>query len=156
MLRSPLAELTVVIPTLRRSDALERTLAALERQTLDAGHFEVVVVADRNDDPGSVAEAVRADSRPFRTRQLQGKRGGASPTRNTGWRAAETPLVLFIGNDILLSPPALGEHLNCHLREPDEAVGVLGPVVWAEQVRVTPFMRWLDEGIQFDYASLHG
>jgi hypothetical protein len=35
---------------------------------------------------------------------------------------------------------------------------VLGQVRWAPHLRVTPFMRWLDHGVQFEYAVIerHG
>jgi GT2 family glycosyltransferase len=149
--------LSVVIPTYRRRDALPRTLAALERQSLAPQSFEVIVIDDPNDDDSAaVAELVRPSARPFEIRQLSRGRAGVSAARNAGWRAARARLVAFIGDDILLAPGALEEHLSCHSREPDEAVGVLGPVVWARELRVTPFMRWLEEGIQFDYRSLPG
>jgi GT2 family glycosyltransferase len=150
-------ELSVVIPTYRRRDALPRTLAALERQTVAPDRFEVIVVDDPDeDDPAAVTEIVNADARPFAARQLHRARPGVSAARNAGWRAADSPLVAFIGDDIMLAPEALAEHLACHAREPDERVGMLGPVVWARELKVTPFMRWLEEGIQFDYRSLPG
>jgi GT2 family glycosyltransferase len=103
-----------------------------------------------------VAQIVAAESWPFQARHLHRARRGVSAARNVGWRAAESHLVAFIGDDILLEPTALEEHLRAHEREPDEGVGVLGPVIWARELRVTPFMRWLEEGIQFDYRSLPG
>ena len=33
---------------------------------------------------------------------------------------------------------------------------VLGHVRWAREVRVTPFMHWLDHGVQFDYPAIDG
>ena len=33
---------------------------------------------------------------------------------------------------------------------------MLGHVRWAREVRVTPFMHWLDHGIQFDYPAIDG
>jgi GT2 family glycosyltransferase len=150
-------DLSVVIPTYQRRDALPRTLAALERQTLDVRRFEAIVVDDPvDDDRDAVAGLVQAASRPYATRLLGRARRGVSAARNAGWRAARSRLVMFIGDDILLAPKALQEHLRCHLNEPDERVGVLGPVAWAGELRVTPFMRWLEQGIQFDYSSLPG
>jgi GT2 family glycosyltransferase len=150
-------DLSVVIPTYRRPDALPRTLAALERQTTPPDRFEVIVVDDpEDDDSAAVAEIVRAPSRPFATRHLSRAKFGVSAARNAGWRAAGAPLVAFIGDDILLAPDALERHLAAHAREPDAAVGMLGLVVWARELRITPFMRWLEEGIQFDYRSLPG
>jgi len=150
-------ELSVVIPTYRRPDALARTLAALERQTLDPLRFEVIVVDDPvEDDSAAVESVVASASRPYAARRLSRERRGVSPARNAGWRAARAGVVLFIGDDILLAPEALEEHLRHHREEPDERIGVLGSVVWARELRVTPFMRWLEQGIQFDYGHLPG
>jgi GT2 family glycosyltransferase len=33
---------------------------------------------------------------------------------------------------------------------------VVGPVRWAKDVKTTPFMRWLERGIQFDFGSISG
>lgn len=148
-------DLSVVIPTYRRRDALPRTLEALERQTAGAGAFEVIVVDDSvEDDSGAVKAAVAAGRRPFPVRQLHRERRGVSAARNTGWRAAEAELVLFIGDDILPAPDMLARHRERHAAHPEKEYGVLGRVVWASDLRVTAFMRWLEQGVQFDYRSL--
>jgi GT2 family glycosyltransferase len=150
-------ELSIVIPTYRRRDALPRTLEALAAQTIPADRFEVIVVDDpEDDDPAVVAECVQAGARAFDVRQLSRERWGVSAARNAGWRAARAELILFINDDIVLKPDALAEHLDWHRREPDERVGVLGAIVWSSEIRVSPFMRWLEHGIQFDYDSLPG
>jgi glycosyltransferase involved in cell wall biosynthesis len=150
-------ELSVVVPTYRRPDALPRTLDALGRQTLQPAAYEVIVVDDPvEDDPGAVAAAIGARQRPFEVRQLHREARGVSAARNAGWRAARSPLVLFIGDDILPAPEMLAEHLAWHRRHPEDEVGVLGRVEWARELRVTPFMRWLERGIQFDYGALGG
>jgi GT2 family glycosyltransferase len=150
-------ELSVVIPTYRRRDALPRALDALAAQTVSPDRFEAIVVDDpEDDDPAVVAECVQAGARPFEVRQISRPRWGVSAARNAGWRTARGGLVLFMNDDMLLRPDALAEHLETHAREPGEGVGVLGSIVWSSEIRVTPFMRWLEEGIQFDYDSLPG
>jgi len=150
-------ELSVVIPTYRRRDALPRTLDALSRQTIDPGRVEVIVVDDPvDDDSTAVAAMLGPERRPYALRHLHRGARGVSAARNAGWRAAEAPLVMFIGDDILLRPDALAEHLAWHARHPEDEVGVLGRVEWADELEVTPFMRWLEHGIQFDYVSLRG
>ena len=58
---SPAHFVTVVIPYYERPDALELTLAGLERQTYPRDQFEVVVVDDGGTDAGaSVVEVVVA------------------------------------------------------------------------------------------------
>ena len=33
---------------------------------------------------------------------------------------------------------------------------MIGPVRWAAEIKVTPFMRWLEHGVQFDFDSIQG
>lgn len=62
--------------------------------------------------------------------------------------------MLFLGDDILADPGLVTAHLDAHGRWSDETVGVLGHVRWADELRVTAFMRFLEAGVQFDYAHM--
>jgi GT2 family glycosyltransferase len=149
------AELTVVIPTLGRPDKLGRVLARLDLQEAGAGAFEVTVVVDANDpEPEALDTALAGHSYPIR--RLRAPRPGASAARNLGWREADTALNLFLDDDVLPERALIAEHLAWHERYPEDEVGVLGHVRWANELRVTPFMRWLEHGIQFDYRRIKG
>ena len=87
---------------------------------------------------------------------LRADRPGASAARNMGWRAAAAPLVLFLDDDIVPGRRLIAEHLAWHRSRPQPEIGVLGLVRWADEVRVTPFMRWLERGVLFDFASIAG
>ncbi len=129
-------------------------LERLERQTAPGG-FEVLVVVDEEEtDLVAVDGAVLG--RPYPLRPLVRSSPGASAARNTGWRAARAPLVLFLDDDVLPEPPLLAEHLACHARHPGREVGVLGLVRWADELRVTPFMRWIERGVHFDFVHIEG
>lgn len=144
--------LTVVIPTFRRAALLGRVLDRLEPQ---AGEFEVVIARDAaDDDPAAVERA--AAGRAFPVRLVEGPTPGVAATRDAGWRAAETPLILFLGDDMLPRAGVVAEHLARHGRHPEEEVAVLGHVCWSPEIRRTTFMRWLDRGIQFDYGRIEG
>ena len=143
-------ELTVVIPTLGRGAKLRRAVERLATQE-GACEFEVVVVldaaaadedADIDDSPG--LRVVRAD------------RAGASAARNYGWQNANSPLILFIDDDILASPQLVAHHFQSHQMAPHPTAGILGHVRWAEELEVTTFMHWLENGIQFDYVRIEG
>lgn len=148
-------DLSVVIPTLRRHVALGRALAALESQSgAAAGRFEVLVACDpERDDRRAVAAAV--GDRAYPTRVVEAA-GGVSAQRNAGWRAARGAVAVLLGDDVLASPGLLSAHLERHRRAPAVEVGVLGRVVWARELRVTPFMRFLESGIQFDFDRIEG
>ncbi|WP_354702350.1 Validoxylamine A glucosyltransferase [Paraconexibacter sp. AEG42_29] len=144
---------SVVIPTYRRAPVLRRTLDHLHRQA--DGRLELIVVDDaQDDDTAAVAAAVDAGHRPFPVRILHRHAPGVAAARNAGWRAAQAPIVLFLGDDIFADPGLVDAHLAAHARWTDHAVGVLGNVRWADELRVTPFMRFLEEGAQFDYAHM--
>ncbi|MEU6426457.1 glycosyltransferase [Microbispora sp. NPDC046973] len=82
---------TVVIPTIGRP-SLAATLAAV-----GAGP-EIVVVDDR---PGESPEPLPV---PGRVRVLRSGGRGPAAARNAGWRAATTPWVVFLDDDVVPGP----------------------------------------------------
>jgi GT2 family glycosyltransferase len=150
-----LRRISIVIATLGRPALLARTLDRLERQASARHEFEVVVASDAaEEDVDAVARTAAA--RPYPVRHVVAETPGVSAARNRGWRAADAPLILFIGDDMLPGRTLVSEHLRTHERNPAEEFAVLGHVRWARDLRVTAFMRWLERGIQFDYPSISG
>src|SRR3954471_8649284 len=146
-------QLSVVLSTLGNYAVLERVLDGYDRQDAPPGSFEMLVVADlKEPDPTAVDRAI--GERSFPVRRLTGHVAGLSANRNTGWRAARAPVVLFTDNDTIPVPALVSRHLAHHREHPESEVAVAGHVRWAKGLKVTPFMRWLDRGVQFDYASL--
>jgi glycosyltransferase involved in cell wall biosynthesis len=134
-----------VIATLgERSRTLEQALARLQGA-------EVIVASDALD-PDPAATAALAESHG--ARHVRAERPGASAARNAGWRASAADAILFLDDDVLADPGLVAEHAAGHAAEPSEFTGVLGDVRWARGLRVTPFMRVLERGLQFDYGSL--
>lgn len=145
----------MVVPTLRRQHTLRRVLDCLERQDVPPDAFEAVVAADAEEaDRAGLARLTRG--RPYQVRVTSGSVAGASAARNSGWREARAPLILFLDDDVLPEESLVKEHLAWHRRHPQAEVGVLGYVGWARELKVTPFMRWLDRGLQFGYGSIEG
>ena len=110
-LRRPL-EVSVVIPTFRRPDLLQRCLQPLLQQSFDAGRYEVIVVDDgQTEDTRALVEAMatQAQGRPrLRYLRPQGTRGPAA-ARNRGWRAAEGEVIAFTDDDTVPDPHWLHE-----------------------------------------------
>src|SRR5213079_2509092 len=50
----------------------------------------------------------------------------------------------------------VAEHIASHEAHPAEHVAVVGHVRWAKGIKVTPFMKWLDDGVQFHFGALDG
>ncbi|HET9073962.1 MAG TPA: glycosyltransferase [Solirubrobacteraceae bacterium] len=141
-------DVTVIVPTAGRWDALERTLDALAAQTV--GGFATIVVV--NGLEGAVPASVRC--RP-RLRVLAKENEGPGPARNLALALADTALILFLGDDTIPVSDLLARHLARHNAEPGPEVAVLGKVRWHPEVaggRVNRFLDW--SGIQYDYAAL--
>jgi glycosyltransferase involved in cell wall biosynthesis len=151
----PPPELTVVLSTLGNHAVLRRVLDGYDRQDAPAGSFEVVVVNDVKEPDVPAVEAAIGD-RSYPVRRLTGHAPGLSANRNTGWAAARAPVVLFTDNDTIPVPRLVSEHVATHARHPQPEVAVSGHVRWAKGLRVTPFMKWLDRGVQFGFQGRGG
>lgn len=140
--------LSVVMPTLGRRATLPRALARLHGQE---GLGEVLLGADAAADHGAVERAWSAAGLPGRV--VRGAVPGASAARNEGWRAARGAVVLFLDDDVLAQPGLVAAHAREHAGDPADDLAVLGGVRWADELRVSAFMRWI-EGLQFDFAAM--
>ena len=123
--------LSIIINTYNRRDLLLRCLDHLRAQTLDRSCFEILVVDDGSTD--GTLDALgrwRAAQPAVPVREIPASHAGYTAARNLGVRAARGDLLLFIGDDILLWPETLEEHLREHDRFPDDRVAVLGYVCW--------------------------
>jgi glycosyltransferase involved in cell wall biosynthesis len=118
------AEITVVVPTYRRSRNLPRLVAALEAQTLDLDRFEVLIVDNGSDDdtPEVLAELARTSPLALRPLRIEVNHGPA-PARNLGWRSAATTYVAFTDDDCVPRPDWLEQSLASCRATPD--LGVL-------------------------------
>jgi GT2 family glycosyltransferase len=135
---------------MRRRQELAQALAALERQTLPRGDYELILAEDALADP----DGPRPESDSVQV--VRAEVPGASAARNAGWRAARAPVVVFVDDDIRAPRDLLDRHLARHARGPAGRTAVLGHVRWAPELTVTPFMHWLDRGVQFDWGTIRG
>jgi glycosyltransferase involved in cell wall biosynthesis len=150
--RYPLA---VVIPTYNRADVLMECLKHLEDQTCK--DFEVVIVDDGSTDSTPDQIKTYLKNSPLAIRYARQENHGPARARNHAISMIEAPISLMIGDDIFASPSLVAEHLQLHLKRPEEPVAALGLTRWSEKGQsVTPFMRWLDsgDGLQFHYDLL--
>jgi glycosyltransferase involved in cell wall biosynthesis len=137
--------LTVVIPTRGRPEILARTLDALHKQTV--GGFSTIVVLDGID---QVAPRL---SRGVEVVTVE--HGGPGRARNIGVERSRSPLLLFLGDDMIPAPDLVERHLARHAREGGPSVAVLGAVDWHPKVRRTSLIRWIDRAsMQFDLVGV--
>jgi glycosyltransferase involved in cell wall biosynthesis len=146
--------LGIVIPTYNRSDALMLCLAHLERQTFM--DFEVVVVDDGSTDSTQSKMQEYLTRSSLTIRYVSQQNGGPAKARNLGVSMLQSPVCLFLGDDIFASPTLVECHRKLHQRYPASSVAALGFTRWSTTGQeITPFMRWLEESrVQFAYHDL--
>ena len=146
-------ELSVIIPTRDRVDILVETLRRLMAQQTERS-FEVVVVDDGSTDATVVTARSFAEDAPVPVTVLQQNARGPAAARNLGIAAARGSACLFIGDDTLPRRDLVERHGRMHARSPEPEAALLGHVRWADACRPTPFMHWLNSGIQFDFGQI--
>jgi glycosyltransferase involved in cell wall biosynthesis len=105
-------EISVVVPTFNRRETVTRTLATLFAQDASPASYEMIVVVDGSTD--GTGEALRAIQPACRFRVIEQDNQGPSAARNTGFRSAETELVLFLDDDMLCDPRLISAHIAAH------------------------------------------
>ena len=143
--------LTVVVPTHNRGELLGRALRGLLEQTAAPESYEIVVVDDGStDETPEVVAGIGADE--TRLRYVRQENKGPAAARNVGVREARGEIVLFTGDDCLPDKRLVDEHLGAHEESGD--VGVVGYVTWHPELTISPFMAFLEEGVQFGFNRI--
>jgi len=96
--------ISVIIPTYNRKDSLLRTLESLKQQTFPMNRFEVIVVDDGSIDDTQV---VASQKFSFAFRYVHQKQQGATAARNYGATISMGEILVFIDDDVTVSPPTL-------------------------------------------------
>src|SRR5260370_3217824 len=146
-------EVSVVIPTHNRLPVLTEVLSALVRQE-GAPRFEVVVVDGGWTD--GTAEWLRSRSFDLTLRVFTQENRGPAAARNTGVAVSAGRWVAFLGDDTVPAVGWLAAHRAAHRRHGDDLhLAVIGYTGWHPRMRVTPFLRYINEhGLQFGYALI--
>ena len=100
----PAPTISVIIPTYNRRDSLLRALDSLKQQTFSMDRLAVVVVDDGSTDD---THTIASQQFPFTLRYLQQKNQGATAARNYGATISPSEILVFIDDDITISPQTL-------------------------------------------------
>jgi len=100
----PAPKISVIIPTYNRKDSLLRTLDSLKQQSFPMDQFMVIVVDDGSTDD---TPTIASQQFPFTFRYLQQKNQGATAARNYGATISQSEILVFIDDDITISPQTL-------------------------------------------------
>lgn len=104
----------VVIPTYNHAHFLDDAIASVLAQSSPVN--EIIVVDD-----GSTDRPERVTDRHPAVRLIRQQQSGLAAARNTGWRAAESELVVFLDADDRLRPDAIGINATRLLAHPEAA-----------------------------------
>lgn len=120
------ARVSVVVPTYKRPDLLERCLSALQRQTLAPRDYEIVVC---DDGPSEAARRVVERARtaqplgaPIRYIEVRETQGPAA-ARNRGWECASGAIIAFTDDDTVPDAAWLERGLSAMSSGADAATG---------------------------------
>jgi glycosyltransferase involved in cell wall biosynthesis len=147
------SQITVVIASYKRPQALPTVLRSLGRQTAPPCEFEVIVVIDGIDESEAeyrtVLEAGRREL-PFRLRYEFQQNAGQSVARHRAIVSAHTPWICVVDDDMDLLPEFVAEHLAL-LQSGTSKTVVIGRVIpeegWEkaplfEAVRTRHMLEW--------------
>ncbi|MFC1481295.1 glycosyltransferase family 2 protein [Candidatus Neomarinimicrobiota bacterium] len=101
------ASVTVIIPTLNRSDVVLATLGSLERQSVEG--FNVLVV-DQSDQLPELLKQLTSTKYNYRYHHLERK--NLPNARNAGAKIATTELLVFIDDDVVLDEQFIESYIN--------------------------------------------
>lgn len=135
--------LSIIVPTFRRADRLERLLLSLEPQLVGRSDRELIAVDDASGDPSYATLACRFGS----VMQLltQPKNAGPSAARNAGFRASRGEFLVFTDDDCVATPYWLDWLDNILIENPDIDLigGEARPLPHEHGMTVT---RWVPDG----------
>jgi succinoglycan biosynthesis protein ExoM len=133
-----MADVAIIVPTLRRPDSLERALRSLFAQGGVGDRVSEIVVVD-NDPAASAREGVEAlrAFAPWPLIYVHAPRPGVATARNAGLAATRAPLIAFLDDDEAASAGWLGALLKA--QEATGADAVFGPIAG----RVPEAKTWL-------------
>ena len=149
----PPPQITLVIASYKRPDALATALSSLRQQTLSPSRFEVAVVIDGVDDTEPLYRNVLETARlkvPFVLRYEFQENAGQSVARHRAIAGASTPWVCVIDDDMDLVPEFLAAHLTA-LESGNRKTVAIGRVIpedgWEhaplyEAVRTSHMLGW--------------
>src|SRR5262245_55046102 len=136
-----------VVVALNHHERPEDHVRLLAAQTADPDTFEAVLVdGDARRDAGPAIEAARRAHRlraPLRYLRAHGRRRPG--LFNVGIAETRGDVLVLLASDGLEPPEFVERHAAFHAEHPDERDVALGPVLFDEAMRASPYRRWLED-----------
>ena len=133
---------SVIFPTYNRRDVVQRTIEHLFAQDYPHDHFEIIVADNSSDSTPDMVRELAATSDVRIVLQASDERLPAVK-RNQALREARGDLVVFMNDDVWVTPDFLARHVEAHAAQGDP-VAVLGLVEQSRQMPQTAFIEWYE------------
>ena len=127
---------SVIIPTYNRQESASRLLGCLCDQTMDSENYEVIVIDD-----GSTSSTLGQNKSkfPYQFQYIWQDNQGATIARNNGAINSRGQILVFIDDDVTVSPNTLQALLDVCNRE--ERVIALGSIVYRNENTESVYTR---------------
>jgi GT2 family glycosyltransferase len=133
-------DVSVIIPTYNRGDALAETLRALAHNQYPETRWEAIILDDGSSEDISTFVGQIAGETGKTLKYFRQKNAGPAAARNRGAMAASGHLLIFIDNDILVNTEFIQKHVDALTNNP--GCWIIGRVINPVQLRQTPFGRY--------------
>lgn len=148
-------KISIIVPTHNRFEILKKCMKSLHQQSFDKDLYEVIVIDDGSTDETSKLREKIFSPFDFNAKYFFQSSKGPAAARNYGIRSSKGELLIFIGDDIILTHDFINAHFHEHEKHPDSYFAVIGKTVWDQTLHITKFMKHLENGIQFDFNHLN-
>ncbi len=129
---------SVIIPTYKRPDLLRQLLASLSRQQTEY-EFEVIAV---NDDPEDNLSALELEFSDISVSIINlSEDHGRSIARNTGVRASDGDIIIFLDDDMTVVDGFITGHMDAHVHP---KTAVVGNLLSAPEYARDPLARYIE------------
>lgn len=148
--------ISIIIPTFNRVDSLVRSIGNICDQDFPIDEYEIIIIDDGStDDTREKIKSLQKENNKYSIQYFNQENKGPATARNLGIKNAKGNIILFIGDDIIPAPHFIKEHSSWHKKYPQENIAILGYTTWSQELKITPFMDWLENGgKQFSYHQL--
>jgi glycosyltransferase involved in cell wall biosynthesis len=140
---------SVIVATFNRRELLLCVLDALDRQSVNAKEFEVIVVDDGSTD--GTAAAVRSRCWAAEISVFQQSNRGPATARNIGLEAARGDIVIFLDDDLIPEKDFIKEHIRSHSRGVGKQA-ILGPALSLSRYS-QPWIVWQQATYEKTYSA---
>jgi glycosyltransferase involved in cell wall biosynthesis len=135
--------LSIIMPCYNRAHDLERVLRAYDIQNADR-NFEIIAVDDASTDETYKLLTSYCPSHYTLRIARQERNQGQGAARNRAIPLVNSPLVLFVGDDISPEPDFVQRHLEAHYCYPEPEVTILGHISWPLDLPKNTLMEHID------------